>query len=140
MIIAKRPRRYESANARHETMLSRCCITCVSTPLPPCPWHVSVSARLIQLQSVFKLPVPAPHCSLSQRSLHNAPICRLLLKVAVHGTHQCDFINFCGAFGSQLPPTPGSHVVLTGHLQPTRLRSTWRLRDQALRRLVFVLT
>ena len=33
----------------------------------------------------------------SQRSLHNAPIFRLLLKVAVNGTHQCDFFNFCGA-------------------------------------------
>ena len=32
----------------------------------------------------------------SQRSLHNAPIFRLLLKVAVNGTHQCDFPNFCG--------------------------------------------
>ena len=31
----------------------------------------------------------------SQRSLHNAPIFRLLLKVAVKGTHQCDFTNFC---------------------------------------------
>ena len=30
----------------------------------------------------------------SQRSLHNAPIFRLLLKVAVNGTHQCDFPNF----------------------------------------------
>ncbi len=29
----------------------------------------------------------------SQRSLHNAPIFRLLLKVAVNGTHQCDFLN-----------------------------------------------
>ncbi len=37
----------------------------------------------------------------SQRSLHNAPIFRLLLKVAVNGTHQCDFQNFCGGFGSQ---------------------------------------
>ena len=34
--------------------------------------------------------------SISQRSLHNAPIFRLLLKVAVNGTHQCDFPNFCG--------------------------------------------
>ena len=33
---------------------------------------------------------------ISQRSLHNAPIFRLLLKVAVNGTHQCDFPNFCG--------------------------------------------
>ena len=30
----------------------------------------------------------------SQRSLHNAPIFRLLLKVAVKGTHQCDFLIF----------------------------------------------
>ena len=37
----------------------------------------------------------------SQRSLHNAPIFRLLLKVAVNGTHQCDFQNFCGGLGSQ---------------------------------------
>ena len=37
----------------------------------------------------------------SQRSLHNAPIFRLLLKVAVNGTHQCDFQNFCGAFEPQ---------------------------------------
>ena len=38
----------------------------------------------------------------SQRSLHNAPIFRLLLKVAVNGTHQCDFPNFCGAVRLQL--------------------------------------
>jgi len=38
----------------------------------------------------------------SQRSLHNAPIFRLLLKVAVKGTHQCDCINFWGASA----PTP----------------------------------
>ena len=31
---------------------------------------------------------------LSQRSLQDAPIFRLLLKVAVKGTHQCDFLNF----------------------------------------------
>ena len=37
----------------------------------------------------------------SQRSLHNAPIFRLLLKVAVNGTHQCDYSNFCGDFGPQ---------------------------------------
>ena len=39
--------------------------------------------------------------SASQRSLHNAPIFRLLLKVAVNGTHQCDFLNFCGGLGPQ---------------------------------------
>ena len=36
----------------------------------------------------------------SQRLLHSAPIFRLLLKVAVTGTHQCDFHNFCGALCS----------------------------------------
>ena len=41
---------------------------------------------------------------ISQRSLHNAPIFRLLLKVAVKGTHQCDCINFWGA----LAPTSDS--------------------------------
>ena len=35
--------------------------------------------------------------SASQRSLHNEPIFRLLLKVAVKGTQQCEFLNFCGA-------------------------------------------
>ena len=38
----------------------------------------------------------------SQRSLQDAPIFRLLLKVAVKGTHQCDFLNF---WGSILLPT-----------------------------------
>ena len=48
--------------------------------------------------------VPCAHQLLqspSQRSLHNAPIFRLLLKVAVNGTHQCDFLNFCGGSGPQ---------------------------------------
>ena len=44
-------------------------------------------------------PNIASHRLASQRSLHNAPIFRLLLKVAVNGTHQCDFQNFCGADG-----------------------------------------
>ena len=36
------------------------------------------------------------HNYASQRCFHNAPIFLLLLKVAVNGTHQCDFLNFCG--------------------------------------------
>ena len=43
----------------------------------------------------FWVPGPAPSW-VSQRSLHNAPIFRLLLKVAVNGTHQCDLLNFWG--------------------------------------------
>ena len=45
-------------------------------------------------------------CRTSQRSLHNAPIFRLLLKVAVKGTHQCDFDIFAGAHGPQHTTTP----------------------------------
>ena len=37
-------------------------------------------------------------CSSSQRSLHNEPIFRLLLKVAVKGMQQCEFLNFCGVY------------------------------------------
>ena len=40
---------------------------------------------------------PLPGCA-SQRSLHNEPIFRLLLKVAVKGTQQCEFLNFCGVY------------------------------------------
>ena len=47
----------------------------------------------------------------SQRSLHNAPIFRLLLKVAVNGTHQCDFQNFCGGLGSQHPRALASIIM-----------------------------
>ena len=61
----------------------------------------------------------------SQRSLHNAPIFRLLLKVAVNGTHQCDFINFCG----QQCPTFSKKGSLKGtcalHVQCTAF--SWRL-------------
>ena len=45
-------------------------------------------------------------CS-SQRSLHNAPIFRLLLKVAVNGTHQCDLLNFCG---TQVPTIRKTYI------------------------------
>ncbi len=38
-----------------------------------------------------------PDTFLSQRSLHFEPIFRLLLKVAVNGTHQCESRNFCGS-------------------------------------------
>ena len=37
----------------------------------------------------------------SQRSFLNAPIPRLLLKVAVKGAYQCDFDIFAGAHGPQ---------------------------------------
>ena len=48
--------------------------------------------------------------AVSQRSLQDAPIFRLLLKVAVKGTHQCDYSNFWGS--SRLPTSP---VDITSH-------------------------
>lgn len=54
-----------------------------------------------------------PLSGASQRSLHNAPIFRLLLKVAVNGTHQCDCLNFCGGFGPQ-PVSPTCSHLLRG--------------------------
>jgi len=61
----------------------------------------------------------------SQRSLHNAPIFRLLLKVAVNGTHQCDFLNFCGGSGPQ-------RIIITGLLagwpRPWLGRAPWAAR------------
>ena len=48
--------------------------------------HVFINACTPAVCSISRNP--------SQRSLHNAPIFRLLLKVAVNGTHQCDFFNF----------------------------------------------
>jgi len=59
-------------------------------------WHNS-------LAKIFRLVLHAMLWNIlaSQRSLHNAPIFRLLLKVAVNGTHQCDFLNFCGGLGLQ---------------------------------------
>ena len=64
--------------------------------------------------------------TLKHHSVHNAPIFRLLLKVAVNGTHQCDFLNFCGGFGSQqtvrlrdiggLPSRKGEFVLITKKL------------------------
>ena len=62
--------------------------------------------------TVALFPFP-PLLEASQRSLHNAPIFRLLLKVAVNGTHQCDFLNFCGGSGSQQHLLPYlSHSLL----------------------------
>ena len=147
MIIAKRPRRYATVNDRTEAGPPMCCISCFLLRPRLVRSTTRCGTRPTQVQTETASPVSAPRCSPSQRSLHNAPIFRLLLKVAVNGTHQCDFSNFCGAYGSQLPPSsppatkpraqwlhrPGMH-------KPTSLQAAWRLPNQALRRLVFVLT
>ena len=63
-----------------------------STHVCLCVW---MQCRLELLCRGLKL-----HGWSSQRSLHSAPIFRLLLKVAVNGTHQCDSHNFWGALSS----------------------------------------
>ena len=45
-------------------------------------------------ESVESFATRGQRHKVSQRSLQSAPIFRLLLKVAVKGTHQCDFTNF----------------------------------------------
>ena len=67
---------------------------------------------------------------LSQCSLHNAPIFRLLLKVAVNGTHQCESLNFCG----DLCPNQFSESVTLGIANCRARRAAGPpglLRDQA---------
>ena len=57
-------------------------------------------------------------CELSQCSLHNAPIFRLLLKVAVNGTHQCESQNLCGDLcpnSSSVMTTPARQPAPTCH-------------------------
>ena len=68
-----------------------------------CPSPVAKGVAVGNTRSIIHRTQPPKldHDGASQRSLHNAPIFRLLLKVAVKGTHQCDFLNFCGALGPQ---------------------------------------
>ena len=66
-----------------------------------CPSRMNTICRLTHVSHIYSWMCGPAHHLVSQRSLHNAPIFRLLLKVAVNGTHQCDFLNFCGGFGSQ---------------------------------------
>ena len=108
-----------------------CLRSAADSPLPPTfHLHVQQLAALRKLTWLVLGEDPAA-CSLtqldicclrywgkegtasSQRSLHNAPIFRLLLKVAVNGTHQCDFLNFCGDLGPQLCDMYGHPV---GHI------------------------
>ena len=64
-----------------------------------CALENAVWVRCLNKESGTHVP-RSPFVS-SQRSVHDASIFRLLLKVAVNGTHQCDFLNFCGGLGSQ---------------------------------------
>jgi len=61
------------------------------------PFLKSINARRKSPALILSLGHAGCKSIVSQRSLHNAPIFRLLLKVAVNGTHQCESLNFCGA-------------------------------------------
>ena len=68
----------------------------------------AVAAPTLRLLNIVSALIPPSSFATqarkaSQRSLQDAPIFRLLLKVAVKGTHQCDFTNFWGSLG--LPTT-----------------------------------
>ena len=76
---------------------------CVCAPFPQ-----SINARSKSSASILSWGHAGCHSIASQRSLHNAPIFRLLLKVAVNGTHQCESLNFCGA----LRPNSASLILL----------------------------
>ena len=54
----------------------------------------SATFRNTSVHTLRAVTMPILWLVASQRSLHNAPIFRLLLKVAVNGTHQCDSIEF----------------------------------------------
>ena len=80
----------------------------------------------VRLTRGRRRPCATESCA-SQRSLHNAPIFRLLLKVAVKGTHQCDFLNFCGAIWPQqsIRHPPRSQSESTSVPLRLHLYSTW---------------
>ena len=55
-----------------------------------------------------------------ERTLHNAPIFRLLLKVAVEGAHQCDVLIFYGALQNNRPLHTNAAAVGRSHCNPPR--------------------
>ena len=65
------------------------------------PFFIRLSLNDLEALSThwfFSKNILGEDWSASQRSLHNEPIFRLLLKVAVKGTQQCEFLNFCGDY------------------------------------------
>ena len=83
--------------------------------------------------------LPRGSSLVSQRSLQDAPIFRLLLKVAVKGTHQCDFFNFWGSLGlptrwwQQERAWPTRPTDSDGARRRAATRSPWRLTDVTCR-------
>ena len=61
--------------------------------LAPSGGDQSHKLKYISVQRI-KRKVQSLPIRISQRSLHNAPIFRLLLKVAVNGTRSYDFLQF----------------------------------------------
>ena len=84
----------EESFVSHKNYIQVAGVVCVPAQENWTPYSFRAKASQFQVSYIYLLP--------SQRSLHDAPIFRLLLKVAVNGTHQCDFLNFCGPFKVQL--------------------------------------
>ena len=84
-----------------------------------CVWRLATTQQLGRHQCyVFgKVLEQTVHELASQCSLHNAPIFRLLLKVAVNGTHQCESLNFCG---TSCPNLCRSDRSRSAHVPPGR--------------------
>ena len=104
--------------------ISMCC--CLLAELQPTLFHTFFSGLLAKIKSNINLKLAGTifdklvelyvYTCLSQRSLRDAPIFRHFSKVAVNGTHQCDFPNFCGAFWA---PTNDRWLWLLDLILPT---------------------
>ena len=100
-------------------------------------WHQHLRS-IASMPRLSALP-PASCACVSQRSLQDAPIFRLLLKVAVKGTHQCDFFNFWGSLGlptrrwQQERAWPTRPTDSGGARTRAATRSPWRLTDVTCR-------
>ena len=83
-----------------------------------------MSFRNVALRAEFALAAEEKSKEASQRSLQDAPIFRLLLKVAVKGTHQCDYLE--SSFLAEAMAMEWALVIFSGFLQ-IRHRQAQRL-------------
>ena len=70
--------------------------------------------------------------SITAFTFHSAPIFRLLLKVAVNGTHQCDFHNFWGALCSNCTTSIHTSSIQLGLPHPTHCKNAEGKLSQSL--------
>ena len=73
--------------------LSQTVLTVASRPCGCCAIHGQFVAKIMVSLGGWALPAGGNARWASQRSFHNEPIFRLLLKVAVKGAHECELRN-----------------------------------------------